>query len=130
MIKITYSLNENIFIINLGKTNRYINGIASTIKWLHLVRKYIASEKCGFSFIYIESACSLRHYLRIFKTIIMAINNPSKIAKATFDYIEKTKQKVEELIPSKNNLDNGTEVPYISLYKLVIRIIISYCTRA
>ena len=130
MVGIAYCPDEDVLVTNPGKTNHYVKGIASAIEWLDLLRTYMASEECGSSFIYIELARSIRHYLRILKTIIMAINNSSNIAKATLDYIEKTEPKVKELIISKNGPDNGTEVPYISPYELAIRIIIGNGTRA
>lgn len=66
----------------------------------------------------------------MFKTIILAINNPSDRAMFTLDNIEKSEQKVNDLILSKDGTDNGTEVPCISPYELAIRIIIGNCTRA
>lgn len=96
---------------NPGKTNRYVKGIASAIERLELLRTYIASEEWGSSVIYIELARSIRHFLRMFKRIIMATNNPSDGAMLALDNIEKGEQKVNDLILSKNGTDNGTEVP-------------------
>lgn len=45
------------------------------------------------------------------------------------DNIEKSEQKINDLILSKNGTDNGTEVPCISPYELAIRIIIDNCMR-
>lgn len=126
---ITYCPEEDAPVTNPGRTDRYVKGIALAIERLDLLRTYIASEECRSSNICIELARSIHHYLRLFKTIIMAINNPSDIAKATLDYIEKTEQKVNTIILSNNWPDNGTEVPSISPYELAIRIIIGNCTR-
>lgn len=101
---ITYCPEEDVPVTNPGRTNRYVKGI----------RTYIASEECRSSNICIELARSIHHYLRLFKTIIMAINNPSDMAKVTLDYIEKSEQEVNTMILSNNWPDNGTEVPSIS----------------
>ena len=130
MLALTYCPNEDVPVTNPGKTNRYVKGIASAIERLELLRTYIASEEWGSSVIYIELARSIRHYLRIFKTVIMAINNLSDRAMLALDNIEKSEQKINDLILSKNGTDNGTEVPCISPYELAIRIIIDNCMRA
>lgn len=97
---------QTLLLPNPGETNRYVEGIVSAFERLELLRKYIASEEWGSSVIYIELARSIRDYLRIFKTIIMAINNTSDRAMLALNNIEKSEQKINDLILSKNGTDN------------------------
>lgn len=130
MLALRYCLNKDVPVTNPRKTNHYVKEIASAIERLELFRIYIASEKWGSSVIYIELAHSIHHYLQIFKTLIMAINNSSDRAMLAFNNIKKNEQKINDLILSKNKTNNGNEVPCISPYKLAIQIIIDNCKRA
>lgn len=125
-----YHPEEDIPVTNPTKTNRYIKGIESAIRWLGLLTKYLASEKEGSSIACIELGLSIKHHLEMFKNINMSIQDPIDKVKENIDRIEKIEREISAIILFNNFPENRATVPSVSPYELAIRIIIDNCIRA
>ena len=122
-----YNPNEDIPQTNPERTNRYALGVKNAIQRLEVITGSISLHECATPTA-IEFALSVKHYVKMFKTIMTGIENPSELVRAMIDYV---KEAGDELINKLKNMpENGAEVPATSPYELALHVVAENCRRA